>query len=182
MRFSSALAAAISVASPALAQRVPDLRVDHGSAAGASESWRPDIAVVGASIYTTWMDYRDGDMDIYFNRSRDGGRTWLANDVRLDTGSPAGSAWSADPRITASGDTVVVVWQDFRGGTFPHVAGIYCNRSLDGGATWLPADLRLDMSALPGANVALDPRICSVGNAIFVTWEDQRDGGRDVYF
>jgi hypothetical protein len=33
----------------------------------------------------TWRDTRNGRDDIYFNRSPDGGATWLIADVRLDT-------------------------------------------------------------------------------------------------
>lgn len=169
-------------AAPAVAQRVPDMRIDRGGAAGASESWRPDLAVSGAGVHVTWMDYRAGDMDIWFNRSADGGASWLPNDVRLDVGSGPGAAWSASPKVAVSGSTVVVCWQDFRNGTFPHVADIYCNRSLDGGQTWLANDVRVNRGPLAGTYVALNHAVSCVGNSVFVTWEDQRDGGRDVYF
>lgn len=179
MRHLALLAAAVAAALPA--QRVPDLRVDRGTPPGASESWRPDVAVVGTNVYVTWMDYRDGGMDIRFNRSTDGGRTWLSSDPRLDVGSAPGAAWSADPRIAVDGSNVVVVWQDFRNGPFPHDAGIYANRSTDGGITWLPVDVRVDSGGVPGV-VALNHEVRAVGGTVFVTWEDQRDGSRDVYF
>jgi len=180
-----ALLLAALAAAPATAQRVPDIRLDLSTAPGASESWKPDIFVQGQNLYVTWMDYRNGNMDIFFNRSLDGGKTWLLSPVRLDTGSAPGAAWSADPRIAADSQSVYVVWQDFRHGTFPMVSDIYFNRSLDGGTTWLPTDVRLNVGVAPGATLALDHDIAVSGSVVYVAWEDQRNGssgqGRDVY-
>ena len=94
-------------------------------------------------------------------------------------------AWSTDPRIAADGQSVYVIWEDFRNGTFPMVSDIYFNRSLDGGTTWLPTDVRLNVGVAPGATLALDHDIAVSGSVVYVVWEDQRNGsngqGRDVY-
>lgn len=166
----------------ATAQRLPDLRVDRDSGSPPAESWRPDLAISGNNLYVCWMDYRHGDMDIFFNRSTDGGRSWLPADVRLDVGTAPGASWSSDPVIAAAGDTVVVAWRDFRNGTFPHVSGIFVNRSVDGGITWLPSDIRINVGATPGTTGALDHAIAIVGNSVHAIWEDQRAGDRNVYY
>src|SRR5262245_16340659 len=98
----------------AVAQRVPDLRLNSQNASG-SEVTLPRIAASGSSVYVTWEDGRHGGLDIYFNRSIDGGGTW-GPEQRLDTGSPAGRAESIRPQIAASGSLVCVVWQDARNG------------------------------------------------------------------
>ena len=128
-----------------MAQKDTDVRLNT-DLPGAAVFEKPQIAASGDSVYVTWMDTRNDfgvdhhlEWDIYFNRSLDGGATWLPSDIRLDTDLP-GAARSEVPQIAASGDSVYVTWWDGRDGT----ADIYFNRSLDGGATWLTSDIRLD--------------------------------------
>ena len=129
----------------------------------------------GETVYVVWSDTRNGAADIYFNRSVDGGTTWLEEDVRLDSGAP-GAARSADPEICCDGEAVYVVWEDARNGR----DDIYFNRSSDGGATWLRGDLRLDADA-PGAAASGDPLVRCADGSLCVVWEDERDGQRDIY-
>ena len=131
------------------------------------------ICAGGSSVYAVWHDARDGRSDIRFNRSHDGGLSWLADDLRIDTDAP-GQSDSVEPRIACSGGNVYVVWQDFRGGT-PHVR---FNRSSDGGATWQANDLRLD----DGGAAARAPELAASGQSVYVVWSDQRNGTADVYF
>ncbi|HEB51639.1 MAG TPA: hypothetical protein ENI87_00115 [bacterium] len=166
----------------AVAQRQPEIRVDRGTPPGASESWEPAVAVEGDRVFVAWMDYRNGDMDIYFNRSLDGGRSWLPDDVRLDVGTPPGSSWSSDPQIAVTANAIVVVWRDFRGGTFPFVSNVYANRSLDGGLTWLANDVLVSAGAPAGAVDAVQPGIAGVGDVFCAVWADSRNGSRDIYF
>src|SRR5262245_25457927 len=67
-----------------------DTRLDVGDPLGWELSIFPEIARAGANLYVVWYDRRLGDLDVFFNRSLDGGDTWLATDVRLDT-TPAGA-------------------------------------------------------------------------------------------
>lgn len=158
-----------------------ETRLDTGSAAGAANSFTPRIAAAGNTVYVTWIDERDGNGDVYFNRSLDNGSTWLPRDVRLDTGSAAGAAQSAEPRIAVSATAVHVTWEDDR--TSPYWADIYYNRSLDGGTTWLLRDVRLNTGRQPGAARATAPRIAAAGTSVYVTWEDDRNAAaRGVFF
>jgi len=172
------LIAASSLAASGLAQRVPDTMPSSAQVYGT----QPDFCAANGVLYLTWMDMRNGDVDIYFNRSTDGGRTWLGNDIRIDTGSAAGSARSSDPKIAVSGDTVVICWHDQRDGSHPSISSVYCNRSLDGGLTWLSTDVRVNNGVAPGLALALNQSITCVGNEVTITWEDTRNGDRDVYF
>jgi hypothetical protein len=54
---------------------------------------------------------------IYYNRSIDGGRSWLPVDGRLDVGSPP-SVDSGAPGIASSAGSVYVAWTDRRNGGF----------------------------------------------------------------
>ncbi|MDJ0520758.1 MAG: sialidase family protein [Planctomycetota bacterium] len=144
--------------------------------AGVDLSFGPEICCDGLRTYVVWYDRRNENLDIYFNRSLDGGVTWLEEDVRLDTDLP-GAAISNIPRICCSGDAVYVVWYDERSGE----PDIHFNRSLDAGATWLAQDVRLDTD-LPGVAASREPVICCAGSKVYVAWSDKRDGTWDIRF
>ncbi len=146
---------------------------------GAARSRAPQVAASGASVYVTWVDRRNGSEDIYFNRSLDGGGTWLSSDTRLNTDLP-GAAKSLAPQIAAAGSAVYVTWYDERNGA----EDIYFNRSLDAGASWLPVDLRLDTD-LPGKGGSIFPQIAAAGDSVYVVWTDRRVSlftESDIYF
>lgn len=217
---SAALTAAL-LASLGSAQKKPDVRIDHMPAG--KNATRPTIAASGTDVYVAWEDDRNGLRDVYFNRSADGGGTWLPSDVRLNTttgplgsGYPdsaasgasayvvyggdggvrcnrsldrgatwlaqdvlVGSALSGYPVVTAAGANVFVVYREI---TLPTLNNdLYFRRSLDSGASWQPA-IRLDTDAVGGGD-SVDQRIAISGNAVFVAWRDKRPGpGYDVYF
>ncbi|MCA8941354.1 MAG: hypothetical protein KDB80_02235, partial [Planctomycetes bacterium] len=161
-------------ASDLAAQRVPDVRVDTDTP-GAGNSRESHIAADGDSIYLVWIDDRNGNDDVYFNRSEDRGSTWLANDVRLDT-DVAGASTSATPRIAAANGNVYVIWSDARNGA----RDVYANWSNDQGATWQPTDRRLSTNAAGSSN-ATEPCLRATGTNVYVAWEDNRNGNRDIY-
>jgi hypothetical protein len=86
-----------------------------------------DIAADGAGrIAVAYVDERRPGYQIYVNRSVDGGKTWLAEDIRLDS-SPGGNTQAHQetqgepaktpipvaltPRLTFQGDHLLAVWQ-----------------------------------------------------------------------
>jgi hypothetical protein len=89
-------------------------------------NWRPDtqvttnfklaalqcsMAVSGSDIHVVWPDNRDGNVEIYYIGSKDGGTTWgpetrLTNNVSVST----------YPFVSGSGSAVHVIWQDYRDG------------------------------------------------------------------
>jgi hypothetical protein len=158
-----------------------DIRIN-----GPGRGDNPRISADGSAVYVVWEDWRNTTgitpKDLYFNRSLDGGATWLASDVRLNTGVPPGSSAITTPVISSTGSSVYVAWADFRFGTTSH---IYFNRSIDGGATWLDPDSKLDTCSLPCKNSAQNPGIASAGTAVYVVWDDDRDSSpcclNDIY-
>jgi len=125
----------VTLQPPTLSQKSPDVRLDTDPP-GAGYSGSPRIAATESGVFVAWDDDRNGARDIYFTFSSDRGATWLASDVRIET-DPPGAAESIEPTIAASGNSVYVAWQDGRNGS----DDIYFIRSLDGGGTWLSADL-----------------------------------------
>jgi len=124
------------------------------------------------------------DSDVFFNRSLDGGLTWLQSDVRLNTNAP-GAGWSWSPEIAAVGPSVAVAWLDHRNAGLAQGSDVYSNRSLDSGTTWLSSDVRLNTSS-PGVAPIEEPQIAASGSSVYVAWEDHRNGTSywdvDIYF
>jgi hypothetical protein len=132
-------------------------------------------------VYVAWA----GPAGIVFDRSLDGGETWLENDIFIDP-MPTGWAYDIPGIYRANGlpvtvcDTsggpfhgnIYVNWSDQRNG--PDDTDIWLARSEDGGDTWTPA-IRVNDDP-PGKHqfftwMALDQ---TNGNLYFV-WYDRRN-------
>jgi hypothetical protein len=111
-------------------------RVDHHAEDAAADAVAP-TAVMGPTgeVFVAWHDSRHGRDDIYVARSADGGRTWDAEDTRLDS-DEAGTAYSRFPVIARAADgRVAVAWEDDRVG----YEGIHLRvRGTGDRATWAP--------------------------------------------
>ena len=142
-------------------QNEPSLFVDHN-----------------ADIYAAWTDYRNGNADVFFSKSTDGGLSFSAN-VRMNdvTGN-----WQREPDLAVdSAGLIHAVWTDNRnaGITGPD---IYYGNSTDGGLSFNPSQrVNNDMVGAeqggPAIGVAPD-------RSVYVVWADPRNGarGEDVYF
>jgi len=84
-----------------------DTRLTNNSSISSS----PSIATLDRGVHVVWADYRDGNEEIYYKRSRDDGITW-GPDTRL-TNSPG---YSTNPGVSVTGKAVHVMWVDFRDG------------------------------------------------------------------
>ncbi len=131
----------------------------------------PSIAVSGSVLHVVWQDTRDGNEEIYYQRSTTGGTIWGAA-TRL-TNSPGGSKY---PSVSVSGTLVHVFWHDFRSGSWK----IYYKRSTDSGVNW-SVDTRLsDQGAAIGAEGYAST--CVNGNYVHAAWHDSRDGYFEIYY
>ena len=148
-------------------------RLDR-DAPGNAESHFPHIAAFGSSAWVIWAEFRNPDADVYMNRTTDDGVTWLAQDVRIDNGPPGTT--TGVTQIAAGPTGVYATFQDDRTGAI----GLYMNRSVDGGATWLPQDLVL--RTVPGALTRELQDVVVDGTSVYVAWDDPRNGDWDVYF
>jgi hypothetical protein len=128
----------------------------------------PSVAVTGSIVHITWADLRDGNNEIYYKRSTDGGTTW-GSDIRLTTDA----AISILPSLAVSGAAVHVVWRDSRDGN----QEIYYKGSSDGGTTW-GADTRLTNSI----GTSTSPSVAADGQYVYAAWQDNRDGNAEIYF
>ncbi|HOW25101.1 MAG TPA: exo-alpha-sialidase [Bacteroidales bacterium] len=133
-----------------------------------AESLTPSIAASGDHIHVAWYDDRDGNDEIYYKRSDDGGLGW-GEDTRLTNAFNV----SYRPSVCTDGQNVHITWIDNRDGNNE----IYYKKSSDNGNAW-EADLRLTNNAADSwrSSVAL------AGTVVHVLWEDTRDGNYEIYY
>jgi len=134
----------------------------------AGESSYPEIAVSGSNVYMIYGDNTQGNYDVYFRRSVNGGVNWQA--AQKLTSTPAKISGK---EIAASGDNVYVTWCDAAPGNYE----IYFKRSLDGGVSWEDTK-RITYNAGNSG----DPAIAVSGTNVYLVWEDDTPGVFEIYF
>lgn len=85
--------------------------------------------------------------------------------------NPGGSS------ISIWGDDIHVVWYDVKGTNGDQSKVVYYANSLDGGHTW-----KESKALTLAAGMACDPVIDSYGDNVYVTWVDEKDGNKEIYF
>ena len=132
-----------------------------------ANSLSPSLAVVDKQVHLTWFDQRDGNNEVYYKRSEDGGTSW-GPDTRLTSNLSS----SIYPAIAASKATVHIAWEEHRDGN----GEIYYKGSTDGGITW-GTDTRLTNNSAH----SFSPSVAASGSDVNVAWFDQRDGNFEIY-
>jgi hypothetical protein len=69
------------------------------------------MAVSGPDIHVVWPDNRDGNFEIYYVGSNDGGTNW-GPETRLTNNASV----STFPFVSATAKVVHVIWEDYRDG------------------------------------------------------------------
>lgn len=130
----------------------------------------PSLAVFGNNVHIVWHDLRDGNWEIYYKKSTDGGITWQP-DVRLTNDASVSERAS----IALWDNKIYVVWQDER----DNDKEIYFKYSTDNGANW-SGDVRLTNNV--GESEA--PALAVEESNINVVWSDSRNGigNAEIYF
>lgn len=144
-------------------------------------------------VYTCWsaIDYGYNTIDntrIYFNKSLDGGDTWLTNAKHVITvtgaGSPLGGGkWGAPKAypfmaVNQQTGTIYLVWTTNNGilATLSTDADIYMIKSEDEGATW-SAPIRVNQDLTGNFKDQWSPGIAcdEISNALVVEYYDSRN-------
>ncbi|HRB01368.1 MAG TPA: hypothetical protein PK294_13115 [Ignavibacteria bacterium] len=144
------------------AQWQSDVRLTNNPAySSTSENNSGCIAASGNVVHVVWYDYREGNYEIYYKRSIDGGVSFQA-DTRLTNNT----ASSFSPSVSVSGLVVHIVWNDRRDGNYE----IYYKRSTDAGISW-GADTRLTNNSAHSqfSSVAVS------GSVVHVVWREMDD-------
>jgi len=148
---------------------------------------RPSLAADAAgTVHAVWTDLRarEPDTNIFYTRSVDAGASFPPA-VQLDdskTGFDADSDTPSNqwhPSLVLNDGMLFVAWQDDRLGN----DDVFFTTSGDGGATFAPSE-RVDDTGT-GGSIQTRPRLAVGGRGprrmCYVTWEDDRDGTRDIY-
>jgi hypothetical protein len=153
-----------------------DTRLDTDTA-GSHASELPSVAADAAgNVYVAWQDVRDGvAYDVYANRSRDHGASWLPRDLRVDR-DPFPHDSLAPTVLALPGGAAAIVWQDVRWG----LPNVYASQSADAGGTWAVRDVPVE-AGLPGRSRATEVRAATASGAVFAVWSDNRSGALDIY-
>jgi hypothetical protein len=152
--------------------------LDHGATWGPETRLTSDSAIVYATtvaavdslVHVAWIDRRGGgyQFQIYYMRSRNCGATWEP-EVRLTDNSGA----CMFPVVATTGRNVHIAWYDNRTGNYQ----LYYRNSTDGGLDWTP-ELRLTNTSSSSSN----PAIALTGDAVHVTFCDDRSGKSEIYY
>ena len=136
------------------------------SATGASSM--PALVWTGTEFGVAWVDARDGNSEIYFNRIDMAGAP-VGTDVRITSNA----GFSGQPDLNWTGAEYAVVWTDDRDGN----REIYFNRADETGLV-AGSDVRVTTSG----GVSEQPSLSWQGGSYGLAWTDERDGNREIYF
>ena len=134
----------------------------------AGNSEYPCIEAFDSFVYVSWNDNRDGNIEIYYKRSTDGGASWEP-DTRLT--SIAGDSYR--PSLALSGNTLHLVWFDSRDGNYE----IYYKNSSICALSW-SQDQRLTNNSF----ISAQPFVNTSGPLVNILWTDNRDGNYEIYY
>lgn len=138
------------------------------------------------NLYVAWNDNRNGDPDILFSRSTDGGITWSAP---LKVNNDAATSDQFMPWMTAeSNGAVTLIWYDRRlDPTNNRLIDVFAARSTDGGLSFnINGRVTTTSFDVPPLNPNFDPAvsdcymgdyigITSDGTSLYAAWGDNRD-------
>jgi hypothetical protein len=181
---------------------------------------RPPVVAVdptakSTNIYMVWWSDSDpmnaatgfqGNLDIFFRRSSDNGKTWSERKTLNDDTGRSPKANHFDPGISvAPNGRIDIAWLDGRLSPVPPAGGtgtsekgfqdVYYTSSSDQGDTWEKnlrvTDRSIDRSVGVWSNASIGSHhnlgVASTDGQVFVTWQDARNGNaltgaEDVYF
>ena len=131
----------------------------------------PSIAVSPSSVYVVWNDNTDGNLDIMFARSTDGGGSFSS-----PTNISANPGGSYTPQLAVSGSNVFILWNDNTDGNLD----VLIAKSTDSGATFAGALDISDPLSLNGA-YADYPQMTLYNNNVYVVWQGSSQAEVSTY-
>lgn len=127
----------------------------------------PSMALEFQTLHLVWNDSRNGNHEIYYKRSINGGLSWTA-----DTRITNSTGDSYKPSVAVSDTLVHVLWEDLRNST----SEIFYKTSQNNGNSW-SNDMKLSNSV----SDCYAPCVSANGTIAFATWDDNRTANSQVY-
>ena len=173
-------------------------RSDLGQADVVMEEPLAGVSPEGDALYVAWADGRNGDLDVFFMRSTDGGDSW-SEPLRVNDDSAEGRRTQKWPRMSiAPGGRIDLAWYDYRHDAIEtpdddvefflgDTNDVYLASSADGGRTF-GANVRMTASTIDRRLgtyntqyfVEVPPGIGSADGYTYVAWSDTRLGNPDT--
>lgn len=145
----------------------------------------PTLAVdpANGNVYIAWADNRNGNADILFTRSTDGGLTWTSP---LRVNDDATTRAQFFPWMTVSNAIISLAFYDRRDDPADHDHHLYYARSSDGGVSLEPNTRVSDFSINPDINfqgqfIGDYIGITSNNNTAYPVWTDSRNSNQDLF-
>jgi hypothetical protein len=143
----------------------------------------PQVAIDGksATLYVTWSDFRNGDVDVFVSRSSDHGRTWTpamrVNDDPVHSGADQFLQWMA---VDPTDGSVNVQFYDRRDDPMNRKTRVTLARSTDGGKTF--TNYAWSDEPFTGENAFLgDYEWCAAyGGRVYGIWAEAAPQGYQV--
>jgi uncharacterized repeat protein (TIGR01451 family) len=152
----------------------------------------PTIAIDqnNGNLYVAWNDYRNGDADVLFVRSSDGGGTW-SSPIRVNDDALGNARHQFFPWLSvAPNGNIYAGWFDSRLDPAPYTEPFYYDEyvavSTDGGLTFSPnvriSNLTSDASiGFSGQFIGDYSGIAATDSFVYPAWVDTRRGHQDIF-
>ena len=142
-------------------------------------------------VYVAWSDYRNGDADIYFTRSIDGGASW-STPMRINDDPFGNDAHQFFPWMdVAPNGKLYVGWFDSRLDPTPLLSPLlydeYVTASTDGGLTFSPNQRISEVTSDSSIGGFVTPFIgdysglAATNDFVYPAWVDTRRAQEDIY-
>ncbi|MBI4835381.1 MAG: hypothetical protein HY811_11280 [Planctomycetes bacterium] len=149
-----------------------NIKVNDNNASASKPSMALDS---NGNILIAWQDERNGNPDIYFAQSANGGITFTANTRVDDTGVSTATQSTPVIGIHQGSNSIYAAWIDEREGA----KHIYFTKSTNGGTSF-SANIKIDdAGSITPDNVSL---AVDDNDNIYISWKDERNGSPDIYF
>ena len=141
---------------------------------GEAESTQPDVCARGEEVFVVWSDNRiDGNYELFFRYSSDGGLTWSIEERITET-----EADSMQPAIVCGRSNVHLVWCEKGETSLSETATIFYSR-WDGESWSVPQSL----SSSPQNNPRRPDIAITQTGVVYVVWEEDSEDNRSrAYF
>ena len=126
-----------------------------------------------ATLYVTWSDFRNGDVDVFFSRSDDHGKTWTTpkrvNDDAVHDGADQFLQWMA---VDPTDGSINVQFYDRRDDPANRLTRVTLARSTDGGRSFTNYAWRADAFASENAFLGDYEWLVALDGRVFGAWAE----------
>lgn len=107
-------------------------------------------------VHVVWSDFRNGNHDVYYSKSTDGGKTFSKN-VKVNDDTSARHQWKPSVAVDSKG-IIHIVWEDIFVGLGGQPSSIFYSRSEDGGGSFI-RDILVSEGTQPSMTVDSEGRV-----------------------